>query len=145
MSDAVSPEREAVFQAVLSRLRTRAPIMYNIWALVGRGVPRDVADLAVVVWAPQEPPAERDAMHQRVGAFVAHLNKRIAEHNVIIKPGVVRGSYRLYGLATWREEQQALRRAQFPDGQAPPLVTRNPRRPECAPRAPAKPGRQRNR
>lgn len=132
MTDA---ETEAVFQAVRSVLQTKAPILHNVWCLVGRRQPVTVARMAEVMWYPDPPPADRAAQQMRAGAFVAHLNKRIAKHDVIIKPGAARGTYQLYNRATWQEEQEAARLAVAPAArsQPPKLLTRKPRRSTKAP------------
>lgn len=125
----VAPDREAIFQAVLSRLRDKAPLMHNIWAMVGRGEPRAVDELARILWHPATPPPKRTARQMRVGAFVAHLNKRVKVFGVIIKPGAARNTYQLYGLQTWQQEQTELRGALVrPASDAVPLLTRRPRK-----------------
>lgn len=130
--------REALFRQMINRLRDRAPLLHNMWAMVGRGEPRDVAELAKVLWFPEDPPAERARQQNRVGAFMAHLNARIAEHNAIIKPGAVRGTYQLYCLATWEQDQAALRAKLITAGESkrkrPALAKRAPRAPETKPR-----------
>lgn len=125
----VAPDREAIFQAVLSRLRDTAPLMHNVWAMVGRGEPRAVDELARILWHPDTPPPKRTARQMRVGAFVAHLNKRVAKYGVIIKPGAARNTYQLYGLATWQQEQAELRGALRPAANdTVPLLKRRPRK-----------------
>ena len=108
-------------------------------------MPRDVTEIAVALWAPAAPPPDRTTQQKRVGAFVHHLNRRIAKHSVIVKPGAVRGSYQLYGLSTWEVEQAALRQALLPAAADAPLAERNPRAPEAAERAKAGEGRRRKR
>jgi hypothetical protein len=124
------PRREATFQAIISALRSRAPLLHNVWAVLGRGVPRSIDDLATVLWAPEKPPEEARFRQQRAGAFIAHLNKRIASHGVIIKPGAARGTYQLYDTATWESDQKQLRDAlkRQAAGEPPPLVTRRARK-----------------
>lgn len=125
----VAPDREAIFQAVLSRLRDKAPLMHNIWAMVGRGEPRAVDELARILWHPATPPPKRTARQMRVGAFVAHLNKRVKVFGVIIKPGAARNTYQLYGLQTWQQEQAEMRGALVRPASDPvPLLTRRPRK-----------------
>lgn len=111
MNTAVVPTREAVFQTILSQLRDKAPLLHNMWAALGRGQPRDIDELARVLWYPATPPEKRQARQQRVGAFVAHLNKRIADRNVVIRPGAVKGTYQLYNLHIWKIQQEAARQA----------------------------------
>lgn len=130
MSTAVVPDREAVFQVVLSRLRDVAPLLHNMWAMLGRGVARDVDELAAVLWYPELPPPKRNERQMRVGAFMSHLNKRVARYGVIIKPGAVKGTYQLYGLTTWQQEQANLRGAlvRSAANDTVPLMKRRPRK-----------------
>lgn len=125
MSTAVVPEREAVFQTVLSQLRDKAPLLHNMWAALGRGHVRDIDDLARVLYYPAEPPEKRQARQQRVGAFVAHLNKRIADRGVVIRPGAVKGTYQLYDLNVWKAQQEAARQALLADSE--PVKRRAPK------------------
>lgn len=111
MSTAVVPTREAVFQTVLSQLRDKAPLLHNMWAALGRGHVRDIDELARVLYYPATPPDKRQARQQRVGAFIAHLNKRIADRGVVIRPGAVKGTYQLYDLHIWKAQQEAARQA----------------------------------
>lgn len=133
MSDAPPLDTEAVFHAVRLALRTRAPLMHNLWCLVGRRQPVTIARAAEVLWYPEAPPASRGARHMRVGAFMAHLNKRIAKYDVIIKPGAARSTYQLYTRSVWEAEQEAAVKATQPSGKGrvPKLLTRKPRKPRA--------------
>lgn len=134
--------REAVFQTIISRLRTKAPLLHNMWAMLGRGVPRTTTELAAMLWYPEILPPNSQAGGMRVGAFCAHLNKRIKAEGLIIKPGAVKGTYQLYDLATWEEDQARARAALVPEGDKPALLERNPRAKETAKRAKAGAGRK---
>ena len=110
---------EDVFEVVRARLRDRAPLQYNIWMMLGRGMARTVDELARVLWYPAEPPAKRQLCQFRVGAFVGHLNKKhLQQHDRVIKPGALRGTYQLYVLSTWELEQAAQRLALIRAAQA---------------------------
>lgn len=126
MNVAIDTKREAVFQTVLSQLRDVAPLMHNLWAMLGRGQPRDIDELARLLWYPHAPPPERKHRQMRVGAFVAHLNKRIGRHQVTIRPGAVKGTYQLYDLADWKVQQEAIRRA-LVNGDPAPVKRRPPK------------------
>lgn len=134
--------REAVFQAIISRLRSKAPLLHNMWAMLGRGAPRTTAELAAMLWYPDPVPPSRAGAAMRVGAFCAHLNKRIKAEGLVIKPGAVKGTYQLYDLATWEDDQARARAALVPEGDKPALIKRKPRAKETAKRAKAGAGRK---
>lgn len=137
--DEAAVAREVVFRQVCARLQGRAPLMYNLWVMLGRGEPRSVAKLAEVLWYPDAPPPTATLQGQRVGAFISHINARIKDHKVIIRPGALRGTYQLYPLDEWQREQARLRaellaiKTGKKIGKVK-LVPRNPRAPETKPR-----------
>jgi hypothetical protein len=139
MSVAANPAIEAIYWRGIARLKERAPKMHNLWVMLGRGRPCSVKELATVLWYPDEPPTSSTLQQQRVGAFLAHINTRVKEWKVIIKPGALRGTYQLYPLDAWQREQERLRadllaaKANQKPGKAK-LVPRRPRAAETKPR-----------
>ena len=110
---------EDVFEVVRARLRDRAPLQYNIWMMLGRGTPRTVDELAAVLWYPNTPPELQRTKQFRVGAFIGHLNRlHLRKHDRVIKPGSLRGTYQLYLLSAWQDEQAAQRLALIKAAQA---------------------------
>lgn len=100
----------AVFEAVRSRLRDRAPLQYNLWMMLGKGVERTIDDLARVLWYPEPAPTGRVAQF-RVGAFCSHLNKHLVQYDVAVKPGKFRETYRTVRLSVWAAEKEARAKA----------------------------------
>lgn len=87
MSNDLSPQQRRVRRAVVKSRDT------NLWFLFVEArspmTKRTTATLPL--------PSVR-FMQQRVGAIIAHINKKIAAENLIIRPGKARRTYRLYDL-----------------------------------------------
>ena len=140
MTDRVVPPdqiaTEVLFQRLRQRFQSRAPMLYNIWALLGRRHVRDVDTLARALWAPDPIPMDPNERRMRVGAFVAHLNKRIAHEGIVVRPGPVVNTYLLYWKHEWERERQRLREDAI--AAANRNVGRKKRTPSLLPRKPYK-------